>query len=114
MDSGLTAKEHCVPSGRSVLAPHHQANAKAGASKIYKFFMIYMKMLIEMVFVFINVHNYFLVHDDLFTNSLTSMLRFQIILHHFKKLNKFFKRYIIINKDFRNIETIELSIEMFL
>ena len=40
------------------------------------------------------------------------MLRFEIISHNFKKLNKFFKRYIIINDDFINIKTIELSIEM--
>ena len=50
---------------------------------------------------------------DLFTNNLTSMLRFYIISHHFMKLNKFFKRYIIINVDFRNIKTIELSIEKY-
>ena len=41
------------------------------------------------------------------------MLRFQIISHYFKKLNKFFKRYIIINDDFRNIKTIELPIEKY-
>ena len=53
---------------------------------------------------------YFFVHYCLFTNNLTSMLRFQIISHYFKKLNKFFKRYIIINDDFRNIRTIDLFI----
>ena len=67
--------------------------------------MIYMKVPIEMV--------YFLVHYDLFTNNLTSILRFQIIPHHFKKLNKFLKRNIIINEDFKNIKTIELSIEKY-
>ena len=41
------------------------------------------------------------------------MLRFQIILHHLKKLNKFFKKYIPINEDFRNIKTIELCIEKY-
>ena len=45
--------------------------------------------------------------------NLTSMLRLQIIPINFKKLNKFFKRYIIINHDFRNIKTIELSIEKY-
>ena len=39
------------------------------------------------------------------------MLRFQIISHHFMKSNKFFKRYIIINENLRNIRTIELYIE---
>ena len=41
------------------------------------------------------------------------MFRFQIISNRFTKLNKFFKRYIIINQDFRNIKTIELSIEKY-
>ena len=41
------------------------------------------------------------------------MFRIQIISHHFKTLNKFFKRYIIINEDFRNIKTIELSIDKY-
>ena len=49
------------------------------------------------------IYKYFLVHYDLFTNSLTSMLRFQIISNNFKKLNKFFKRYVIINEDCRII-----------
>ena len=40
------------------------------------------------------------------------MLRFQIILQHLKKFKKF-KRYIIINEDFRNMKTIELSIEKY-
>ena len=43
------------------------------------------------------IQKYFLVHYDLFTNNQTSMLSFQIILHRFKKLNKFFKRFIIYN-----------------
>ena len=34
----------------SVVAPHRQANAKAGESTTFKFFMISMKMPIEMVF----------------------------------------------------------------
>ena len=38
------------------------------------------------------------------------MLRFLIISHNFKKLNNVFKGHIIINDDFRNIKTIELSI----
>ena len=38
-----------------------------------QFFFIYMKVLIEMMF---PVYIYFLVHYDLFTNNLTSMLRF--------------------------------------
>ena len=54
--------------------------------------MIYMKVPIEIVFS-VYIYKYFLVHYDFFTNNLTSMLRFQIISHHFKKLNKFFKRY---------------------
>ena len=37
--------------------------------------------------------------------------KFYIILHHLKKLKQFFKRYIIINEDYRNIKTIELSME---
>ena len=74
--------------------------------------MIYMKVTIEIVF-FVYTYKYFLEHYDLFTNNLTPMLRFQIISHHFKKLNKFFKRYIIINEDFRNIKTIELSVEKY-
>ena len=48
-----------------------------------------------------------------FVFSKMSMLRFKIISHHFKKLNKFFKRYIITNEDFRNIKTIEISIEKY-
>ena len=52
-------------------------------------------------------------HYDLFTNNLTSILRFQIISHHFKKLNEFFKRYIIIIQDFRNINTVKLFIEKY-
>ena len=50
---------------------------------------------------------------DMFTNKLTSILRFEINSHDFKKLNKFFKRNIINNEDFRNIKTIELSIEQY-
>ena len=34
----------------SVVAPHRQANAKAGESTNFKFFMIYMKVPIEMMF----------------------------------------------------------------
>ena len=79
-------------SGGAVVAPHRQANAKAGESTNLKFFMIYMKVPIEMMFP-VYILKYFLVHYDLFTNNLTSMLRFQIISHHLKKLNKFFKRY---------------------
>ena len=52
------------------------------------------------LFVHLIIYKYFLVHYDLFTNNLTSMLRFQIISHHLKKLNKFFERYIIINDNF--------------
>ena len=33
-----------------VVAPHRQANAKAGESTNFKFFMIYMKVPIEMMF----------------------------------------------------------------
>ena len=33
-----------------VVAPHRQANAKAGQSTTFKFFMVYMKVSIEMVF----------------------------------------------------------------
>ena len=52
-------------------------------------------------------------HYDLFTNNPTSMLKFQIISDNFKKLNKFFKKYIIINEHFRNIKIIELSTKKF-
>ena len=34
----------------SVVAPHRQANAKAGESTNFKFFVIYMKVPIEMIF----------------------------------------------------------------
>ena len=34
----------------SVVAPHRQANAKAGESTYFKFFMIHMKVPIEMMF----------------------------------------------------------------
>ena len=34
----------------SVVAPHRQANAKAGESTNFKFFMIYMKVPIAMMF----------------------------------------------------------------
>ena len=80
--------------------------------------MIYMIVPIEMAFsvyiyIYIDILKYFLVHYDLFTNNLTSKLRFQINSLLFKKLNKFFERYIIINEEFRNIKTIELFIEKY-
>ena len=49
----------------SVVAPHIQANAKAGESTSFKFFFCALR----------SVYKY----------NLISMLRFQIILHHFKK-----------------------------
>ena len=47
---GFRRRNTALLSVGSVVAPHRQANAKAGESKNFKFFMIYMNVLIEMTF----------------------------------------------------------------
>ena len=46
----LRRRNTALPSVGSVVAAHRQANAKAGESTNFNFFMIYMKVPIEMMF----------------------------------------------------------------
>ena len=46
----LRRRNTALLSAGSVVAPHCQANAKAGESTNFKFFMIHMKVFIEMMF----------------------------------------------------------------
>ena len=46
----LRRRNTALLSGGSVVAPHRQANAKAGESTNFKFFIIYMKVPIGMMF----------------------------------------------------------------
>ena len=46
----LRRRNTALLSGGSVIAPYRPANAKAGQSTNFKFFMIYMEVPIEMMF----------------------------------------------------------------